>query len=46
MFIPDPNFSIPDTGFRVKKIHDPGSGSPSKNESIFNTKIVLTLSEI
>ncbi len=31
MFIPDPNFSIPDPGSRVKKNPDPGSGSASKN---------------
>ena len=31
--IPDPNFSIPDHGSRVKKIPDPGSAS--KNLSIF-----------
>jgi hypothetical protein len=34
--IPDPNFSIPDSGSRVKKIPDPGSAS--KNLSIFNPK--------
>jgi hypothetical protein len=34
----DPNFSIPDPGSRVKKIPDPGSGSASKNLSIFNPK--------
>jgi hypothetical protein len=27
MFIPDPNFSILDLGFRAKKAQDPGSGS-------------------
>jgi hypothetical protein len=32
----DPNFSIPDPG--SKKILDPGSGSTSKNLSIFNLK--------
>ncbi len=31
MFIQNPNFSIPDPEFRVKKIPDPGSGSASKN---------------
>jgi hypothetical protein len=36
MFIPDPNFSIPDPGSRVKKIPDPESGSALKNLSIFN----------
>jgi hypothetical protein len=36
MFIPDPNFSIPDPG--SKKIPDPGSESASKNLSIFNPK--------
>ncbi len=35
-FIPDPNFSIPDPGSRVKTIPDTGSGSASKNLSIFN----------
>jgi hypothetical protein len=34
MFIPDPNFSIPDFESRVKKIPDPGS----KNLSIFTFK--------
>jgi hypothetical protein len=34
--IPDPNFSILDLESRVKKIPDPGSGSTSKNLSIFN----------
>jgi hypothetical protein len=33
MFIPDPNFSIPDPGF--KKSLDPGSGSPSKSFKYF-----------
>jgi hypothetical protein len=32
MFIPDPNISIPDPGSK----RDPGSGSASKNFSIFN----------
>ncbi len=39
MFIPDPEyafFSIPDPGFRVKKILD--TGSASKHLSIFNPK--------
>jgi hypothetical protein len=39
--IPDPNFSITDPGSRVKKIQDPGSGSASKNLSIFYTKTVF-----
>jgi hypothetical protein len=39
MFIPDPNFSNPDPGSRVKKISDPGSGSTSQNLIIF--KILL-----
>jgi hypothetical protein len=38
MFILDPNLSIPDPGFRVKKIPDPGSGSAAKNLSIFKPK--------
>jgi hypothetical protein len=46
MFIPDPYFSLPDHGARVKKIPVPGSGSTQKNLSIFNPKIVLELSEI
>jgi hypothetical protein len=41
---PDPNFSNPDPGSGVKKIKDPGS--PSKNLSIFNPKLVSKLSEI
>jgi hypothetical protein len=46
MFIPDPNFSIIDPGSRVKNISDPGSGSASKNLSIFLTqKIVSKLSK-
>jgi hypothetical protein len=43
MFIPDPIISIPDLGsrilnpgYRVDKIPDPGSGSASKNLSIFD----------
>jgi hypothetical protein len=36
--IPDPDFSIPDPGSRVKKIPDPGSKSTRKNLSIFNPK--------
>ncbi len=43
IFIPDPNFSIPDPGSRVKKIRD--LGSSSKNLSIFSPKTVSTLSE-
>jgi hypothetical protein len=35
MFIPDPNFSKPDLGSRVKKISNPGFGSASKNLIIF-----------
>jgi hypothetical protein len=31
IFIPDPKFSIPDPGSRVKKTPDPGSRSASKN---------------
>jgi hypothetical protein len=38
MFIPDPNFSIPDTASRVKKIPDPGSASASKNLNMCNPK--------
>ncbi len=33
MFIPDPNFSLPYPGSRVKKVPGPGSGSGSKNGS-------------
>jgi hypothetical protein len=36
--IPDPTFSIPDPGSRVKKIPDLGSRSAPKNLSIFNPK--------
>ncbi len=36
MFIPDPNFSIPDPG--PKSFPDPGSGSAYKNLSILNPK--------
>jgi hypothetical protein len=35
-FIPDQKFFIPDPGSRVKKTPDSGSGSPTKNLSIFN----------
>jgi hypothetical protein len=42
--MPAPNFSIPDSGSRVKKIPDPGSAS--KNLIIFHPKIVPKLSEI
>jgi hypothetical protein len=42
MFIRDANFSIQDLG---QKIPDPGSGSASKNLSIFNPKAVSKLSE-
>jgi hypothetical protein len=41
MFIPeppDPNFSIPDPGSRVKKIPDLGSGSAAKKLNIFDPK--------
>jgi hypothetical protein len=34
--IPDPNVSIPDPGFRVKKIPDPRSASVSRILSIIN----------
>ncbi len=46
MFIPDPNFSIPDPGSRVKKIPDPGFGSASHNVSILTQKIVSKFAEI
>jgi hypothetical protein len=42
MFIPDPNFSIPDTGSRVKKIPDPGSGSALKDLKFLTPEIVLS----
>jgi hypothetical protein len=45
MFIPDPNFSFPEK-YGVKKFPDPGSGSASKNISIFTQKVVSMLSEI
>ncbi len=38
MFIPDPKFSIPDPGSKVKKIPYYGSGSASQNLSIFKPK--------
>ncbi len=38
MFIPDPNFSIPDPGSKRFRIPDPESGSASKNLSIFIPK--------
>jgi hypothetical protein len=44
MFIPDPFFSIPDPGSRVKKIPDPRAGL--KNLSILTQKVVSKLSEI
>ncbi len=46
--IPDPIFSIPDPGSRVKKIPEPrsGSASASKNVSILTQNIVSKLSEI
>jgi hypothetical protein len=43
MFIPVPNFSIPDPGSRVKKIPDPGSAS--KNLSILTIKLFLSCRE-
>jgi hypothetical protein len=43
MFIPDPIFSVPDSGFRVDKIPDPGSAS--KNLSIFNPKKLILRSQ-
>jgi hypothetical protein len=47
MFIPDPNFSIPDHRSRVKRfrIPNPGFGSASKNFSILTQKTVSKLSE-
>ena len=44
MFIPDPFFSIPDPGSRVKKIPDPRAGL--KNLSILTQKDVSKLSEV
>jgi hypothetical protein len=38
MFFPEPNFSIPDPGSKRFRFPDPGSGSASKNLSIFNPK--------
>jgi hypothetical protein len=38
MFVLDPILAIPDPGSTVDKILDPGSGSASKNVSIFNPK--------
>jgi hypothetical protein len=35
--VADPNIFIPDPGWRVKNIPDPGSAS--KNSSIFNQKL-------
>jgi hypothetical protein len=43
MFIPDPDFSIPDPG--SKSFPDPENGSASKNISILTQKIVSKLSE-
>jgi hypothetical protein len=40
IFIPDPNFFIPDTGSRVKKIPNLGSGSAPKNSRFFNQNIL------
>jgi hypothetical protein len=37
MFIPDPDFSIPDTGIQGQKALDPGSGSAKKKVSLFLT---------
>jgi len=45
MFIPDLNFSNPNPGSRVKKTPYPGSGSTSKNLSIFSIKTVSKLPE-
>ncbi len=39
--IPDPYFSMPDPGSRVKNIPDHGSGSASKNIRILNLKMFL-----
>jgi hypothetical protein len=41
MFIPDPNFYIPDHGSGVKKIPDLGSESALKNLSILTQKLFL-----
>jgi hypothetical protein len=38
MFIQDPGSDIFHPGSRVDKILDPGSGSASNNENIFNPK--------
>jgi hypothetical protein len=38
MFIQNPNFPIPGPGSRVKKTLDSGTGSATKNISIFNPK--------
>ncbi len=38
LFIPDSGSELFDSGFRVKKIPDPGSGSASKNPSLINPK--------
>jgi hypothetical protein len=46
MFIPDPNFAIPDPGSRVKNTPDPGSGSAMKESKYFKLKIVPKLLEI
>jgi hypothetical protein len=37
-WIPDLTFSILDHGSRIQGLQDPGSGSASKNFSIFNPK--------
>jgi hypothetical protein len=43
MFIPDPNFPIPDPESRAKKAQDSGSGSTTQNLSIFNPeKLILS----
>jgi len=38
LFIPDSGSEFFHSGFRVKKIPDPGSGSASKNPSLINPK--------
>ncbi len=46
MFILDPESEFFHPGSRVKKAPNPGSGSATKNLSIFNPKIETQLSEI
>jgi hypothetical protein len=41
MFIPDPNFSIPDFKSRVKKAQYPGSGSATKSLKYFEPNKLL-----